>query len=79
MSGPNAPTPPEFMRLPNGKTTHSFFTYCDAWTSVGRVIEERSGWRLEAFDPEFIFVAPNGESRIRLPKEYVLKLAQEEA
>lgn len=43
-------------RLPSGNYTSNLDYYLRAWKQVARPIIKKTGWRLMAFNPGFLFV-----------------------
>lgn len=49
-------------RLPSGNYTSNLKYYLRAWKQVARPIIKKTGWRLMAFDPGFLFVDNNNQT-----------------
>jgi hypothetical protein len=58
-----------YHRMPNGEVTTSIEEYFDAWRQEAAGIAERTGLRLEGFDPGFLF--SDGHRTIDLPRWFV--------
>lgn len=58
-------------RLPCGGWTRDIAVYKAEWSSVGAAITGVSGWRLESFDPDFMFRSGHGSETVVLPLNFV--------
>lgn len=56
--------------LPCGGWTRDFEKYKTEWARVGAAVTAVSGWRLEAYDPNFLFRNVGGEALV-LPINFV--------
>lgn len=67
----------QYRRMPDGTLSADANAYCDAWAKEAEIVEEMfPGFRLEAYNPGFVF--DNGQGiRFDLPKPAIdaLRLA----
>ena len=59
-------------RLPDGTLTEDINDYLEAWQTLGRPIEEATGFYLYGFDPTLSF--SNGPLNVQLPVGFVEKM-----